>query len=128
MRNDDKYIENIFLQIHNKLQDVQNYLFTNSYVDLNDSLNSTINYNNANSLLQNENTTISNNNNNGSSFYEQAFNENLNVIQNNLANSNYLNDDNDLYIIENSFNLNKKRIGQMPRIHSFNSPGQKRYY
>ena len=123
MRNDDKYIENIFLQIHNKLQDVQNYLFSNTYVDLNDSLNSTINYNNPNSLLLNDNSNIIDNSTN--SFFEQAFNENLNVIHNNLANSNYLNDDNELYIIENSFNLTKKRL-QMPRVHSFNSPGEQR--
>ena len=98
------------MQIHNKLQDIGNYLFTN---DLNDSLN-------------NSSTTMTEKNNvmNIDDLYEQTFDENLNIIHNNLANSNFINDDNDLYIIENS--LNKKKLGQIERLQTF-SPGDQRH-
>ncbi len=92
----------MFLQIHNKLQDVGSFSLSNTFIDFNDSLNSTFNHhNNLNNI----------------------FEENLNVIHNNLANNNYLSDAHDLYIIENT--INNKKIGSITRQQTF-SPGDVR--
>lgn len=137
----------MFYQIHNKLQDVSNCLFSNTIYDLNDSLNTSIynNYNNGTLITNNNSSTNSNNiyelNNdyfNRNNSYEND--ENLNIIHNSLVNNiNFdkhpygnnnnnqnifsLYDDNDLFIIENS--MNRKRIGLLSRQKTF-SPGDNR--